>query len=386
MVRWDWLEKASYNWRFVRHVVLKAILLFIALNALYVALEPLPALSRLSFYNSLLPGRERLPFSQNPNDAYNVSVHRLEGMFAAHTINSAQDDDYNIVFVGDSSVWGWLLDPDQTLTACLNNAALQTASGQRIVAHNLGYPVLSTFKDFMILDYALAHYDVDAVVWLTSLQSVFTFEQLRHPITDNNPDRAHQLIDDNELVLNSDDIATDDTILAQSIIGQRRELADLVRHQLYGVAWALTGIDHTNPLFYEARAENLLNDENILSEAGVTIDGPLEDYISLDVLAAGIEHSQLQGAPVLVINQPIFRVDDMASAARYNNYYPRALYDRYRDLMYETATTQQWTYLDLWDALPTEVFTDTPFHYTADGACQFATLLAPQLMGLADES
>jgi hypothetical protein len=383
MARWDWLEKASYNWRFVRNVVLKAAVLFITLNVLYVALEPLPWLSRISFYNSVVPGRERLPFSQNPDDAYSVSVQRIEGMVAAHTINNADPDAYNVVFIGDSSVWGWLLEPDETLTACLNMDDLQTSDGRVIVAHNLGYPVLSAFKDFMLLDYALQRYDVDAVVWLTSLQSVFTFEQLRHPITDNNPDRARTLFHDYDLMLDADGIATDGSLVEQSIVGQRRELADLVRHQLYGVAWSLTQIDHTNPLFYEARAENLLANEDILSEAGVVIDGPLQDFIALDVLDAGIAHADDANADVLLVNQPIFRAEGNASDIRYNNYYPRALYDRYRELMQTRASEQGWTYADLWDALPNDVFTDSPFHYTADGACQFADILAPRIIELA---
>lgn len=383
MPRWDWLEKASYNGRFVRNVIFKATVLFMVLNALYIAVEPLPWLSRVSFYNTVLPGRDRLPFSQNPEDAYSISVQRVEGMFAAHTINQAAHDDFNVIFIGDSSVWGWLLEPDETLTACLNARNLQTPSGQSIVAHNLGYPVLSAFKDLLLLDYAMERYKIDAVVWLTSLQSVFTFEQLRHPITDNNPDRTRALISDYELPLESDQITVEDDWRSQSIIGQRRELADLVRHQVYGVAWALTRIDHTNPLFYEARANNLLPNEDILSEAGVVLDGPLEEFITVAVLDAGIERAAEDGAPLLLVNQPIFRATGNASDIRYNAYYPRAAYDRYREIMQQQATAQNWRYLDQWESLPHEVFTDTPFHYTADGACQFAAQLAPHVRELA---
>ena len=52
--------------RFLRNVVLKALFLFVALNAALAAVDPLPALGRVSAYNVLLPGRARLPYGENP--------------------------------------------------------------------------------------------------------------------------------------------------------------------------------------------------------------------------------------------------------------------------------------------------------------------------------
>jgi hypothetical protein len=47
--------------RFLIRVVVKALLLFAALDLLVAVANPLPLLGRVSAYNTLLPGRLRLP-------------------------------------------------------------------------------------------------------------------------------------------------------------------------------------------------------------------------------------------------------------------------------------------------------------------------------------
>ena len=46
--------------RFLLNVVIKAALLFVAIDLLVAVVDPLPALGRLTAYNTLLPGRLRL--------------------------------------------------------------------------------------------------------------------------------------------------------------------------------------------------------------------------------------------------------------------------------------------------------------------------------------
>ncbi len=376
---WLWLTNYSYSWRFVWKVLLKATILFLALNALYIVLEPLPFLSRLTFYNVVVPGRERLPFSQNADDAYSVSIHRIEGMFASHTIQKAKaDDEFRVLLVGDSSVWGWLLEPDQTLSACINAQNFRTPDGRRVVAYNLGYPVLSAFKDVLILEEGLRH-DPDAVVWIFTLQSLLDFEQLRHPITTNNPDRALDLIETYDLELAREQFANDENLLQQSIVGDRRELADLLRHQLYGLAWLMTGVDHTNPIFYEARADNLLAETGLLGAPSTTE----EIVLAWDVVRAAQRMAQAENVPLLMINGPIYRASGQNSDLRYNSYYPQWAYNEYRDQANAQAETEEWRWWDAWDAVANDQFTDTPFHYTPAATCDFAALLGPRIIELA---
>lgn len=378
MLGWSWLINYSYSWGFVRNVLLKALALFVMLNVLYIALDPLPWLSRITFYNVVFPGRERLPFSQNSDDAYSISVQRLEGMFASHVIQENKaDDEFRVLLLGDSSVWGWLLEPDETLSACLNAQDYRTTSGQRVVVYNLGYPVLSAFKDMLILEAGLTH-KPDAVVWVFTLQSLLDFEQLRHPITGNNPDRALNLIDTYDLNLDRDQLNDDATLLESSIVGQRRELADLLRHQVYGLAWWLTGIDHTNPIFYEARADNLLAADNLLGAP----DGQ-EMILAWDVVRGVQAMTQQADVPLLIVNGPIYRATGQNSDIRYNNYFPRRAYDEYRSQLGTLAEAEGWRVWDAWEAVPNDQFTDTPFHYTPTATCDFAAQLGPRIIELA---
>ncbi len=70
-------------------ILIKALLIFLVLNLLLATSEPLPALGRISLYNGLFPGRERFPFGENPQQAYNFSLYSLEAMFASHRMNTA---------------------------------------------------------------------------------------------------------------------------------------------------------------------------------------------------------------------------------------------------------------------------------------------------------
>ena len=95
---------------FLFQVVLRATLLFIALNLLFAILNPLLALGSVSIYNTLVPGRQRLPFGENPAQAYNLSLNNLDAMFASHIIAGTPkaEDEFRVVLIGDSSVWGFL--------------------------------------------------------------------------------------------------------------------------------------------------------------------------------------------------------------------------------------------------------------------------------------
>ena len=97
-------------------VLWKGVALFLVLNFL-VAVFPSTGAGRLSLYNRLFPGRERLPFGENPTQAYNLSLFDLDAMFASHILaeGAKPADEYRVLLIGDSSVWGTLLRPEQTL-------------------------------------------------------------------------------------------------------------------------------------------------------------------------------------------------------------------------------------------------------------------------------
>jgi len=365
-------------------VLIKAALLFVAVNLVYALTQPLPRLSQITLYNTLLPGRLRLPFAEDSQAAYSVTLARIEGMFASHVISAGAHagDEFRVVMLGDSSVWGWLLEPDETLSGCLNARELRTADDRRLVVYNLGYPVLDVLKDTMILEEAL-NYEPDAVVWVITLAGFYPDEQLFHPIVRENADRARSLIARYNLALDPAELPDEPNLWERTIIAQRRPLADLLRHQVYGFAWALTGIDHVDPKFDERPTENLLPGDDIFGRPRVA-GGWTEDNLSIDALRAGLDLAEQAGVPVLLVNEPIYRSSGLNSDVRYNAYYPRWAFDSYRELMDTLAARDGWRYLDLWDAAPNDQFTDTSLHLTPAATCALAETLTPAILALAD--
>lgn len=97
------------------------------------------------------------------------------------------------------------------------------------------------------------------------------------------------------------------------------------------------------------------------------------NHLTFDVLAAGV--AAAGDKPVWIINEPMFISNGHNSDLRYNAFYPRWAYDQYRESLAETAAAEDWNYLDLWDTIPPDEFTDTPVHLTAVGNRQLAGII-----------
>ncbi|MCW5878810.1 MAG: SGNH/GDSL hydrolase family protein [Anaerolineales bacterium] len=362
-------------------IVLKAALLFVLVNLLFAAFDPMPALGKLSLYNGLLPGRERLPYGDDPGRAYNLSLYSLKAMFASHQLHGTPKaaNEYRVLLIGDSSVWGYLLENKDTLTSALNAAGLQAADGRRAVFYNLGHPTISLSKDLLILDYAM-HYQPDLVIWPLTLEAFPLSKQVSSPLLQHNPQRAGALILNYDLPLDPADSAfVRQDAWGASLLGQRRNLADLLRLQLYGVLWAATGVDVHIPEQVERHAIDLEADERY----GEFLPPELpETALALDVLAAGIQRAG--ETPVLLINEPMFVSRGANSDIRYNSFYPRWAYDQYRQWLQAEAERQAWHYADLWQAVDNDQFTNTPIHLTPAGTQQLAQQIATALAELFD--
>ncbi|HPH96524.1 MAG TPA: hypothetical protein PKW33_17480 [Anaerolineaceae bacterium] len=358
---------------FLLRVVVKAALLFAALNLIFAVLQPMPALGSLSAYNALFPGRERLPFGERPDKAYNFSLYSLEAMFASHRAAAVPaGDEFRVMVVGDSSVWGTLLTPEQTLSGQLNALGLKTSSGQTVRFYNFGYPTISITKDLLVLDW-IRRYDPDMVIWMTTLEGMPRSKQLTSPILQNNAAAVRRLIDAYQIDLDKNDPAfATPGFWDQTIVGQRRALADLFRLQVYGVLWAATGVDQYYPEKYEAYAVDLEADPLFQKLSGPHLK---REDLSLDVLRAGM--ASQGGIPVLLVNEPMALSTGKNSDIRYNFFYPRWAYDDYRVIMQEEASLNQWHYLDLWDAIDAKEFTNSAIHLTPAGSAELARLMAP---------
>jgi hypothetical protein len=362
----------------IKNVIIKGILLFLIINLLFVPLNPLPILGHLSGYNYIFPGRVRLPFGENPDQAYNLSLNNLEAMFASHELSAGEKpvDEYRVLLIGDSSVWGYLLEPKNTLSSYLDAADLKI-DGKKVRTYNLGYPTLSLAKDLLVLNYAM-QYRPDLVIWLITLESLPVSKQLDSPIIQNNAARVRELITEFGLNLDSADARlVDRNFLQSTLIGERRNLADMLRLQLYGVMWASTGIDQYYPIDYAPPQEDLDPDETF---HGLQPPQLNKDDLSLDVLLAG---RQLTGnTPILIVNEPIYISHGENSTIRYNFFYPRWAYDQYRQIFNDTCLENGWMCLDEWDTIPSSQFTNSAIHMTPYGTQILSNELAKAILNL----
>lgn len=367
--------------QFLRNVLVKAALLFVAINALVALVDPLPALGRLSAYNTLLPGRARLPYGENPARAYNLSLYNLDAMLASHEISRPKAaDEYRVVVIGDSSVWGFLLETPDTLTAYMNAAGHRLADGRQVRAYNLGYPILSVTKDLLLLS-RLAPYEPDLIIWMVTLESFPADKQLFPPLVQNNAAAVRALIARHNLRLDPRDPALiDASWWDRTLVGRRRALADLVRLQFYGVLWAATGIDQDIPDTFTPRMEDLPADTTFHGLAGPDLHS--ED-LALDVLAAGV--ATAGATPVIFVNEPMFVSQGENSDLRYNFFYPRWAYDRYRELMNKAAEARGWQYVDAWDWVPSTEYTDSAIHLTPAGSALLAARLGEVVLAAANQ-
>ncbi|MBI4732796.1 MAG: hypothetical protein HY781_11870 [Chloroflexi bacterium] len=357
--------------RFLRNVLLKGLALFLAIDLLVAALPA--GLGKLSLYNTLFNGRLRFPFGEDSAQSYNLSLFDLDAMFAAHTISAGQKpaEEYRIIVIGDSSVWGTLLRPEETLTGQLDAADLSACDGRSVRVYNLGYPTVSLTKDLMVLDYAL-RYDPDLIIWSLTLESFPFDKQLTSPIVANNAARVDDLITRYGLSLDPADPAlARPGFWGQTLIGQRRALADLFRLQMYGVLWSATGIDQSYPSDYTRAQTDFDADVTYHGQAGPALD---ESQLAFEFLEAGLMAAG--DIPVIMVNEPMLISVGENSNLRYNFLYPRWAYDDWRQMMLEKAAALDWNYLDLWDLVPADQFTNSAIHITP----QAETLLVEQVI------
>lgn len=351
--------------RFIRNVLIKGLLLFALFNLLWTLVDTSP-LSRVSMYNSLLRGRERFPFGEDPTESYNLTLDDMDAMLASHKLSGTPktSDEYRVIVLGDSSTWGTLLRPEETLAGMLDAANLRTDDGRRLRFYNLGYPTLSLVKDLMVLEEVM-RYEPDLILWPLTLESFPRTSQLKSPIVANNPARVNALIARNNLNLMP--LPENTGFWQRTIIGQRRALADRLRLQIYGVMWSATGIDQTYPRDYTPAQRDLEANEVYY---GWTPQNLPEDAMAFDLLSAGL---RIAGdVPVILVNEPMLISQGVNSDIRYNYYYPRWVYDAYRAAFNQNCAAQGWTCLDLWDTVPQEHFTNSAIHRDTYGEHLFA--------------
>jgi hypothetical protein len=363
---WDWLTRTHYSWGFFVRVIVKAGALFALLNVVFVITQPVPFIGRhFTVYNWLVPGRERFAYDQTADGVWLMSS-QLDAMIASHTIRGRHDPNaFRVFLIGDSATWGVLLSPSETYSGQLNALDL-TVNDQPVQAFNFAFPWAWVQKDVLILD-NVRQFQPDMIVWLVTLDGFQVGNQWDHPLIQANLPAMRRVTGISPEPF-SDDTRTG--IVANSFVGQRVVLADMFRLQLFGFEWAFRGTDsHLYP--YTPRANDLEADERWFD---FTSENPFTaDDLHFGTVQAGID---LVDVPVILVNEPIFIADGENSDIRYNAYYARWAYDRYREMLAQQAEDRGWTLIDLWDAIPPQHFTDTPMHIDPEGSAMLAGMLA----------
>lgn len=356
----------------VLRLVIKTVCLFILANLVFALWNP--PVGRISGYNLVFPGRTRLPFGGGLAD-FNISVDDLDAMFASHAVAAPKSpDEFRVILLGDSSIWGELLEADQTLSAGLNRLGL-TCHGKSVRFYNLGYPHPSVVKDLLFADYAL-QYQPDAVLWALTPSSLMP--KPANPFLLENSGRIQALANKYGLPYPYEQPAAQaQTLLDRSFIGQRDYLSRLVLLQSLGIYWGATGID-LGPV---GQYKKLSNDQDDNPGFG-RLQQPQDMTSSwlLNYLDAGTQMRPKM--PVLFFNEPMYIGLGKHSQVRYNTLYPRWAYDQYRQSLQSWATAGNRAYLDLWDSVPQNYFTDNPLHLSLDGE----SLLAQKLKAFVQQN
>lgn len=346
-------------------VLLKGVFLFLIFEFVLYSLAPY--INLLNLYGALGLKRQRFPINTLDPIGTVLDVGNLDAMVSSHIISRPKKpDEFRVMILGDSAVWGLQLTPNQTLPGQLNERQL-TCGNKKIITYNLSFPRSSATKDLMILD-KVREYRPDMIVWVITWYTLMPKTRVDHVIVNQNPEEFYKL------GRRFDFLPKDyqqPNILGE-IFDQQRALFRVTRYQLYPMIQLATDAEEI-PGPPEILPAELTNDTSFEGLKPPTLR---KSQVSLDQVE---DFHQLSGSvPVLLVNEPMLVVDGLPNSdVRYNSYYPRWVYDQYRQYLDEAALQNGWDYLDLWNAFPASYFTDTPLHLTPEGEGKLAETLAP---------
>jgi len=360
----------------IKRIIIKTFLILFIFNFGWIFLSRLP-IGKLSLYNFILEGRSRLPFGESPKQSNNLSLYNLDAMFASHEINRKKiaAEDFHVILIGDSSIWGFLQEPDNTLSGLLNERF--TEIDNKAIFHNLGYPSISILKDLMVVDRVL-EYDPDLIFWFTTLEALPGKKQLEIPIIKNNVMIVNSIIEKYDL---SEIKIMEENIFEKTFWNQRRNVFDVLNLQLLGILWNATGIDQEYSESFNPAQRDF--PDPLEKYYTVNSDDSLEDFLALEIIKKGIKINA--DIDFILINEPILISKGINSSIQYNYYYPRWAYDQYRSIMKEFTHKNDIKYYDLWELIPEKEFTNSAIHLSEDAEEKLAdeiALIVEEYIGL----
>jgi hypothetical protein len=349
-------------------VLVKGILLFLIFEVAIFSLAP--NLGLINVYAPLGLERQRFPISTLDPIEAPLDVDNLDAMVASHIISRPKaPDEYRVMVMGDSAIWGLNLTPNQTLPSQINELGL-TCGNKKVTTYNLSFPRSSSTKDLMILDKVM-QFQPDLIIWLITWYTLMPKTRVDHVIVDQNPIEFYKLGERFNFLPRGYQPPT----LLDKVFDQQRALFRVLRYQLYPPIQIATDVDQI-PGPPEVLPAGLSSDTTFEGLKPPTLR---ESQVSLDQVQ---DFYDLAGkTPVILINEPMLILNGIPNSdLRYNSYYPRWVYDQYRQYLNATAAQKGWDYLDLWNIFPPSFFTDTPLHLDPYGEQKLAEVVTPAIL------
>lgn len=357
-------------------VVTKGLILYTLANLAFAYFNP--PVGRLSIYNWLVPGRDRVPYEREV-EYYSIShtipvYEDMDAMYQSTTLSQPkQSDEFRVFLIGDSSAWGFELRPQDTLVGQINALHLTACDGRNIIAYNAAFPLPYVMKDLLLIDKVL-EYDPDLFLWTVTMDGFINRQTFTRHFLNPHSQRVRELVKEYNIQnLEMEQMVTQ-TFWERTLIGQRSRLKKILLLQFHGFGWSASGLDY-DYRYYAPLSQDLSDGSQPSAFDDLNLEGML-----FDVLDAG--HERIGDLPLLVVNEPIFIASGRNSDIRYNDFYPRWAYDEYLAYLEAKMNSAQFHYVDAWDLLPSSEFTDSIFHRTPAAEKILAEFLAPQIQNL----
>lgn len=363
-------------------LILKTLLLFILFNLLYAVIDP-PLDQYILLDRRSSPGSERFPQLWIPEETTDGTIFlgrqfisNMPFLFGSHEVSSParRPGEYRIFIFGDSSVWGTLLSNAETLSGQINALKLEACGGRPVVAYNLGYPSNSATKDLILME-AAQKYEPDLSIWLFSL---LAFTELRQhvPFVIDNPQAVSMLVEKYGLAHQvSSPSRPSSSLLDRTIIGRRQDLHLLV--QLYLSTYITNSIGTDDPRILADIVPFEKKPSASFTYMGIDPPADLRDYLALDTLEIA---NKINNGKIIYVNEPIFIASGAHSEISYNDGYPRWAYDQYRSILEQDSAQHGWKFLDTWNLVDPERYTNGIFHMDPAGERILAERISQAIM------
>ncbi len=350
----------------------KGIIIFLVFEFAFYALHP--NLEWLNVYNFPALKRQRFPISTVAPEDGALDVANIDAMLASHVVSGPKaPDEYRVFVLGDSAVWGIGLTSAQTLPGQMDALGLKCGN-KNVRVYNLSFPRPSATKDLMILDESMK-YQPDEIVWVLSGFTLMPKTRIEHPLISQNPDEYYKVAHRFDFLPKSYRAPSLVSQVSNQFIDQNRTFFRILRYQFYSLVNLATGLDQIPGPPEELPSQLSSN---------ATFEGlkpPKLDVgkVSLDQVQ---DFYQIAGnVPVILINEPTQVLTNVPNSnIYYNVYFPRWIYDQYRQYVSEAALKNHWNYLDLWNVFPASYYTDTPLHLIPEGETELAKMIAPDIV------